>query len=142
MEGDLFEVTVPSDIQPEQFAGLAIRHSDGTIDPLANSNSWTPGEVVKIVCFAPDKNEFRYAYFREEGDGKGSTTNFPITQQSSPNMKRSGIKAGERLVRYSVDSTMAMSEFPQDDDFEIIFNIQNNKKQNKSEMATPRKPSD
>jgi hypothetical protein len=131
MKGELFEVTVPSDIDPEQFAGLAIRHANGSIDSMVSSNAWTPGKVVKIVCFAPEKNEFRYAYFSEGGGGNASTSNFPITKQSSPNMKRSGLKAGDWLMRYSIDNSITMSERPQDDDFDVIFHVQENKNANK-----------
>jgi hypothetical protein len=128
MKGELFEVTIPSDIDPEQFAGLAIHRADGSIDTMSSSNAWTPGQTVKIVCFAPDKNEFRYACFREGGIGSGSTTNFPITEQSSPNMKRLSLKPGDRLMRYSIDNRMTMSEQPQDDDFDLIFHVQEKKK--------------
>lgn len=131
MKGELFEVTIPSDMDSEQFAGLAIRHSDGSIDSMGSSNTWTPGEVVKIVCFAPEKNEFRYAHFSEGGSGNGSTSNFPITKQSSPNMKRSGLKAGDWLVRYSIDNSITMSERPQDDDFDVIFHVQEKKSADK-----------
>ena len=132
MGGELFEVIVPSNIDPEQFAGLAIRYSDGSIDTMSSSNSWTPGQIVKIVCFAAEKNEFRYAYFREGASGSGLTTNFPITEQSSPNGKRSGLKAGEQLMRYSTDNSMTVSGHPQGDDFDVIFHVQEKKKANKS----------
>ena len=128
MKGELFEVTVPSDIDSGQFAGLAIRHANGAIDTMGSSTAWTPGKVVKIVCFAPEKNELRYAYFCEGGSGNGSMSNFPIKKQSSPNMKRSGLKAGDWLVRYSIDNTITMSEHPQDDDFDVIFHVQQKKK--------------
>lgn len=131
MKGELFEVIVPSDIDPEQFAGLAIRHASGSIDTMSSSTAWTPGQVVKIVCFAPEKNEFRYAYFREVGSGNASTSNFPITKQSSPNMKRSGLKAGDWLVRCSINDSITMSEHPQDDDFDVIFHVQGKKNANK-----------
>ncbi len=130
MGGELFEVTVPTDIKAEQFAGLAIRHSDGSIKTMGCSSPWSPGEVVKIVCFAPSNNELRYFYFRVNGWGSGSISNFPNTSQSNPNMKRTGIRAGERLVRYSVDNTIVISEHPEDDDFDVIFHFQDGKKPN------------
>ena len=96
MEGELFEVKVPDSIKSDQFAGLAIRHSNGTIDTFSSSNGWVPGETVKVVCFSPKKNVFRYAYFRESGSGSGSTSNFPITQQVSGDL---GVRLHAAFVR-------------------------------------------
>jgi hypothetical protein len=57
-------------------------------------------------------------------------------------MQRSDLKPGDQLVRYSRDASMTMSGYPEDDDFDVIFHVQEKKKANKAEMATPRKPSD
>ena len=124
MEGELFEVKVPDSIKSDQFAGLAIRHSNGTIDTFSSSNGWVPGETVKVVCFSPKKNVFRYAYFRESGSGSGSTSNFPITQQVSANMKKSGLKEGEQLIRCSKDNSVTIAGAPQGDDFDVVFHVQ------------------
>ena len=124
MDGELFEVTVPDDIEEDQFAGLAIRYSDGKLDIIGSTTGWTPGEVVKIVCFSPEENIFKYAYFREMGRGSGSTTRFPVTEQVSPNGKRVGLSEGERLVRYSRDNSITVTGDATGDDFDVIFHVQ------------------
>ena len=134
MDGELFEVTVPDGIQEDQFAGLAIRYSDGKLDTMGSSTGWTPGEVVKIVYFSPEENIFRYAYFRELGRGSGSTTRFPVTEQVSPNMKRVDLSEGERLVRYSRDNSITVTGDATGDDFDVIFHVQ---EKPKGEQAAP-----
>ena len=128
MDGELFEVTVPEGVEEDQFAGLAIRYSDGKLDIMGSSTGWTPGEVVKIVCFSPEDNIFRYAYFRELGRGSGSTTRFPVTEQVSPNMKRVGLSEGARLVRYSRDNSITVTGDATGDDFDVIFHVQEKSK--------------
>ena len=93
---------------------------------MSSSTGWVPGEVVKIICFHPEKNMFRYAYFRESGNGRGSTTNFPITQHVSANMKRSELTEGEQLVRYSIDNSITVTGSPRDDDFDVVFHVGRN----------------
>ena len=137
MQGELFEVQVPKNISSDHFAGLAIKYSDGSIDPMGCSNSWVPDETVKIICFSPEKNIFRYAYFRESGSGRGETTNFPITRQVSANAKRSGLSENERLVRYSRDNSIRILGEPHGDDFDVVFHVQPTTKGEQARAGNP-----
>ena len=125
MGEDAFEVVVPDNIKPEQFAGLALKFSDGRIDTFGSSNQWVPGEKVKIVCFRPEGTTFRYAYFRESGSGDGSTANFPETKQRAANPKRRNLAEGDQLMRFSVDNSIRVvpTNNPDGDDFDVIFHV-------------------
>jgi hypothetical protein len=141
MYGELFEVIVPNDIEQDQLAGLAIRYTDGKIVPMERSTGWTRGEAVKVVCFSPDKNTLRYAYFRKNGRSCGLITNFPITAQVSANTKRVGLTEGERLVRYSRDNVIAVTGEPTGDDFDVVFHVQDKRIGEQAAASDSDKPS-
>ena len=128
MDAEVFEVQIPDDIQPDQFAGFATKYSDGTIKPMSSRNGWTPGEVVKLVCFAPKKNIFKHAFFSQSGNGQGLTTKFPITNDYSVGTKRTDLSVGEQLIRYSTDNSITLSEQPEGDDFDLIFHVHKTQK--------------
>lgn len=137
MGGELFEVRVPPDIDSNRFAGLAIRHADGTLETMGGVSGWTPGEPVKIVCFSPDKGTFRYACFLGRGIFRGSTTRFPVMEDglSSPNSQRTGLAPGDRLIRYSKDKHLAATGDAEGDDFDIIFHIPATKSEGEASSA-------
>ena len=62
IEAEVFELVVPEDVTPDHFAGLAIKYSDGRIDPLVQSAGWRPRGRVKLVCFHPKNGHFEYAF--------------------------------------------------------------------------------
>ena len=137
MEGELFEVRVPPDIDSKQFAGLAFRHADGTLETMGGFSGWTPGELIKIVCFTPDKQTFRYACFLDRGIFRSSTTRFPVLEGglSSPNQQRTDLAPGDRLIRYSKDDHLAATGNAEGDDFDIVFHVQDRRSEADSAPA-------
>lgn len=126
MGGELFEVRLPMDIRPDQHAGLAIRHADGKRVTMGSTSGWIPGEIVKVVCFAVEGSEFRYAFLTDRMVFRGSNRQFPLVADSPScqSTKRTGLQPGEFLVRYSMDNHLAVTGDAQDDDFDIVFHVQ------------------
>jgi hypothetical protein len=125
MGGELYEVVAPDDIKPENFAGLGIRSSDGSIRSFSGTNHWKPGEVARVVCFRVKDNTFEWAISRNGDFGRGSSPRFPVIKDYSFSENHKGLSFGEMLVRFSTDETITLSDHPQDDDFDIIFHILN-----------------
>lgn len=123
MGGTLFEITVPDSIKAGQYAGLAIRYSDGTIKPMSSSTGWVAGEVVKYVCFSEDR--FKYSYISKNAGGRGSQKLSEHSGINTINTKRTGLVEGEMLMRFSKDDVIVGSDRPEGDDFDIIFHVQN-----------------
>lgn len=124
--GQVFTVTIPNTVDPKAFAGLALKHFDGTISPFGSSNSLKPDQELKVFVFDPKAGSLRYAILGKNGyTQRGEATNFPSFGMQAPNPISVGIGVDQPIMRFARSNTVSL---PFGDlaegEFDLIFHIQ------------------
>lgn len=130
MGGYSFEVTLPDDLQPTQQVGLALKHSDGSINSFGGMSYLKAGEKVRVVVFQGGDDLTKYSILGSEGTTTtGLNGSFPSklveahTSRSTMTTEKA-IQAEECLIRYSKNECN-IKEALGHDQLDLILHIAN-----------------
>jgi hypothetical protein len=126
--GQVFTVITPNTVDPEAFAGLALKHADGKISPFSSSTGLKANQELKIVIFDPKAGSLRFAILGEGYTQRGESANFPSFGMRASNPKSTRLEAGQTLIRFSPGNSVSLPPAElADGAFELIFHIQKSK---------------
>ena len=126
--GQVFTVITPNSVDPEAFAGLALKHSDGRISPISSSTGLKANQVLKVVIFDPEAGSLRFAILGDGYTQRAESLNFPSFGMSATNSSSTRLEAGQPLIRFSPGSSVSLPPGKLTDEaFELIFHIQKSK---------------
>lgn len=126
--GQVFTVITPNSVDPEAFAGLALKHLDGRISPISSSTGLKANQVLKVVIFDPKAGSLRFAILGDGYTQRAESLNFPSFGMSATNSSSTRLEAGQPLIRFSPGSSVSLPPGKLTDEaFELIFHIQKSK---------------
>lgn len=124
--GRVFTVIIPAEVNPNSFAGLALRSANGSISLFGSTNGLKPSEVIKIVIFEPKEGSLRYAILGDGHTHRGEATNFPAFGMQVSNGRSDGLNVDEPLMRFAAGNTVSSPPAKvSDGELDLIYHIQN-----------------